>query len=150
MNSPAQQTAAEVRVLGVPLCPDPVPDGAGGYRAELDLDPDWPIFAEHFPGRPMLPGSFSAQLMATVATALADGAASDGTASDGTASDGADAAGRQSLREVRFSVPLVPPARIRVTAAPDRDRPGTVRCQILLLGAAEETVAVRGEVVRHD
>ncbi|MEY9836940.1 hypothetical protein [Streptacidiphilus sp. EB103A] len=133
MSSPYTETAAPC-VLGAPLTLDPVPDGTGGCSAELELDPGWPIFAEHFPGRPMLPGSLTAHLMATVAAAV----------------PGAEPGPRPaSLRGVRFQAPLVPPARIRVTAAPDPAHGDTVRCLVLLLGPAGDTVAARGEVVRH-
>ncbi|MDH6117265.1 hypothetical protein [Kitasatospora sp. GAS204B] len=118
------------RVLGAPLTVTPVADGHGGWSAELELDPDWPIFAEHFPGNPMFPGSLTVRLMSALA-------------------ESALGAARYEVREVRFGTALVPPAVVRLRAVPDPARTDTLRCQVLLSTTDGETVAARGEVTRH-
>ncbi|WP_406454315.1 hypothetical protein OH768_16445 [Streptomyces sp. NBC_01622] len=115
--------SAPRELLGIPLAP-PVDRSAGAVTAVLDLEEHWPVFAEHFPGNPMLPGSAAVHLMLGLARHL-------------------DPAAR-ALRHVRFARPLVPPARIRCTAT---TTDGAIVCTVLTEEDGREVVAVRGEAV---
>jgi len=115
--------SASPELLGIPLAP-PVDRSADTITAVLDLEEDWPVFAEHFPGNPVLPGSATVHLMLGLAQHL-------------------DPAAR-AMRHVRFARPLVPPARIRCTATTTR---GVIVCTVLTVEDDREVVAVRGEAV---
>ncbi|MFF9274641.1 hypothetical protein [Streptomyces griseosporeus] len=115
-------------LLGIPVAPE-VRHTDRTVTAVLDLDPGWPVFAEHFPGNPVLPGSAAAHLLLGLARRL-------------------DPAAR-GLRDVRFARPLVPPARVRLTAT--ADDAGAVTCTAVIEQQdGPEVVAVRGEVVTDD
>nr|BFD87682.1 hypothetical protein StreXyl84_70830 [Streptomyces sp. Xyl84] len=113
-----QRLTDVARLLGIPLTWETVRDhGADKVSARLELDPRWPVFAEHFPGDPMLPGSAVVHLMAQLARELDRGA------------QRGDVPAR-TLRDVRFARPLVPPGRVTFTA--ERRADGGVRCEAVL------------------
>ncbi|WP_424212996.1 hypothetical protein ACN20G_13410 [Streptomyces sp. BI20] len=111
-------------VLGIPSAPEPEVD-ADRASLLLDLDASWPVFAEHFPGNPMFPGSASVRLLLDLARRIHPGT--------------------RGLRDVRFARPLVPPARARFTAERLADASVRVTAQIEQ-DDGTWTVAIRGEV----
>ncbi len=48
----------------------PPADGGAGLRARKWLDPEMPFFADHFPGRPLMPGVLMIEMAAQTAGAI--------------------------------------------------------------------------------
>ncbi|MFF1925228.1 hypothetical protein ACFVW8_32245 [Streptomyces sp. NPDC058221] len=136
--SAAPEPALPVRLLGIPLTWPPGPaDGCDVIERNLRLDPHWPVFAEHLPGNPMLPGSAIVHLMSELAQQLAGAARYD-------------AVHTGVLRDVRFARALVPPARVRFTARRAQRPDERIECTAVLEEPTGDVVAARGVFITDE
>ena len=93
---------------------------------------DHPLFADHFPGRSLLPGSLILELAAQVAGPLAEEFTKTKLGIERWAILG-------MVRDARFLQPVLLPASIEITAAISRSQPSNVSTSV--------TVSVDGERV---
>ena len=106
------------------------PDGA---TCEWDVAEDLDIFRGHFPGNPVVPG-----VLITEALAQLGGLAIDSERSD------SNATGMLASSNMRFKLPVVPPATIEMTATVSRSL-GAVHL-IEVVATVNDEVCVSGTV----
>jgi 3-hydroxymyristoyl/3-hydroxydecanoyl-(acyl carrier protein) dehydratase len=121
----AESACPAPTMLGIPLSLCGIEDSTGRVTVELTLDPAWQVFAEHFPGDPVLPGSATLHLMIRTAALLAPGARLG------------------SIAHVRFGAALRPGARLRLVAI------GGAHCSVRVHIGDDRRPAAQAEV-RHD
>jgi 3-hydroxymyristoyl/3-hydroxydecanoyl-(acyl carrier protein) dehydratase len=93
---------------------------------------DHPLFADHFPGKSLLPGSLILELAAQVAGPLAEEFAKTKLGDERWAILG-------MVRDARFLQPVFLPASLEITAVVSRSQPSNISTTV--------TVAVNGERV---
>jgi 3-hydroxymyristoyl/3-hydroxydecanoyl-(acyl carrier protein) dehydratase len=117
-------TLREIITAALRSGPTEQPDGS--YVCELSFDTDCPVFAGHFPGRPLLPGIFQIEIARLLAERIR-----------GTS---------LHIREIsrsKFSRAILPGETVRVTVKISVTEPPTVRATFTTAGwPAGETLLV--------
>lgn len=104
----------------------------GRAAGAASVPADHPLFADHFPGKSLLPGSLILELAAQVAGPLAEEFVKAQSASDRWALLG-------MVRDARFLQPVFLPASLEITAVVSRSQSSSVNTNV--------TVTVNGERV---
>jgi 3-hydroxymyristoyl/3-hydroxydecanoyl-(acyl carrier protein) dehydratase len=104
----------------------------GRASAAAFVPDDHPLFADHFPGKSLLPGSLILELAAQVAGPLAEEFAKTKLGDERWAILG-------MVRDARFLQPVFLPASLEITAVVSRSQPSNISTTV--------TVAVNGERV---
>jgi 3-hydroxyacyl-[acyl-carrier-protein] dehydratase len=97
----------------------------GHAAAEAFVPADHPLFADHFPGSPLLPGSLMIELAAQVSGPLAEEFAKTRMGNERWAILG-------MVRDARFLHPVFLPARLAVTAEVSRSEPSTISANVIV------------------
>ncbi len=105
-------------------------------RGQVWLNPDWPIFQDHFPGRPLLPAVYFAEMGAQVAGALWAMQAGFSTATPLQLVE---------IRKFRIRLPAVPSQTLQIHARLAVAWPELATFQIQI--TREGSVLAEGEIV---
>lgn len=97
----------------------------GRASAEAYVSADHPLFADHFPGSPVMPGSLMIELAAQVSGPLAEEFAKTRTGNQRWAILG-------MVRDARFLVPVFLPATLVLTAEVSRSEPSTISTNVIV------------------
>ncbi len=111
---------------------------AGRATGEADVGADHPLFADHFPGHPILPGSMALELAAQVAGPLAEEVALLRHGRERYAFLG-------MVRDAKFLRPVPLPARLRFDARVVRS--DAARVAVAVSAQVEEATVLRGELM---
>jgi 3-hydroxyacyl-[acyl-carrier-protein] dehydratase len=104
----------------------------GRASAEASVAADDPLFADHFPGSPLLPGSLMIELAAQLSGPLAEELAKTRTGNERSAILG-------MVRDARFLQPVFLPATLDLKAEVVRSETSTINTSV--------TIEVKGERV---
>ena len=102
----------------------------GGATGEAFVPADHPLFADHFPDKPLLPGSFMLELAAQVSGLLVEEYAKTQTGSERWAILG-------MVRDTRFLCPVFLPATLNINAEIVRSQTSNINTNV--------TVSLHGE-----
>jgi 3-hydroxyacyl-[acyl-carrier-protein] dehydratase len=97
----------------------------GRASAEAFVAADHPLFADHFPGSPLLPGSLMIELAAQVSGPLAEEFAKARMGSERWAILG-------MVRDARFLNPVFLPATLSISAEVVRSEPSSINTNVLV------------------
>lgn len=97
----------------------------GRASAEALVAADHPLFADHFPGSPLLPGSLMIELAAQVSGPLAEEIAKTRTGNERWAILG-------MVRDARFLSPVFLPATLSISAEVVRAEPSSINTNVLV------------------
>ena len=95
----------------------------GGASAEAFIPADHPLFADHFPGAPLLPGSLMLELAAQLSGPLAEEFAKTKLGIERWAILG-------MVRDARFLRPVFLPATLKLSAEISRSEPSTINTSV--------------------
>ena len=110
-----------------------IDDENGRASAEAFVAADHPLFADHFPGSPLLPGSLMIELAAQVSGPLAEELAKTRMGNERWAILG-------MVRDARFLSPVFLPATISITAEVVRSEPSSINTNALVEVNAERVM----------
>ena len=110
----------------------------GNASAEAFVPADHPLFADHFPGSPLLPGSLMIELAAQVSGPVAEEFAKVRMETERWAVLG-------MVRDVRFLHPVFLPANLWIYASVYRSEPSRIETYVTLEGNGER--AMQGSIV---
>ena len=97
----------------------------GRASAEALVAADHPLFADHFPGSPLLPGSLMIELAAQVSGPLAEEFAKTRMGNERWAVLG-------MVRDARFLNPVFLPATLNISAEVVRSEPSSINTNVLV------------------
>lgn len=97
----------------------------GRASAEAFVAADHPLFADHFPGSPLLPGSLMIELAAQVSGPLAEELATTLMGNERWAILG-------MVRDARFLSPVFLPATLGISAEVVRSEPASINTNVLV------------------
>ncbi len=113
-----------------------VPEPGPLLRGRVWLNPDWPIFRDHFPGRPLLPAVYFAEMAAQTAGALWAGHAGFSPAT---------ALQLVEIKKFRVRHPAFPGQNLQIVAALDAAWPELAAFNVQIL--RDEQVLAEGAVI---
>ena len=105
----------------------------GRASAEAIVEADHPLFADHFPGSPLLPGSLMIELAAQLSGPLAEEFAHARTGNERWAILG-------MVRDARFLHPVFLPATLNLSAEISRSEPSTINTNVTIEVARERVM----------
>ena len=105
----------------------------GRASAEAFVPADHPLFADHFPGSPLLPGSLMIELAAQVSGPVAEEFARMRMEVERWAVLG-------MVRDVRFLHPVFLPASLRIHASVFRSEPSRIETHVVVEGDSERVM----------
>jgi len=105
----------------------------GSASGEAVVAADHPLFADHFPGRSLLPGSLILELAAQVAGPLAEEFAKTELGSERWAILG-------MVRDARFLQPVFLPASLEITAVISRSQSSSVNTNVTVMVNSERVM----------
>ena len=97
----------------------------GRASAEAFVAADHPLFVDHFPGSPLLPGSLMIELAAQLSGPLAEEFAKARMGNERWAILG-------MVRDARFLNPVFLPATLSISAEVDRSEPSSINTNVLV------------------
>ena len=97
----------------------------GRGTAEAFIAADHPLFADHFPGSPLLPGSLMIELSAQLSGPLAEEFVRTRTGNERWAILG-------MVRDARFLAPVFLPATLNISAEVVRSEPSSISTNVLV------------------
>ena len=97
----------------------------GRASAEAFVAADHPLFADHFPGSPLLPGSLMIELAAQVSGPLSEEFAKTRMGNERWAILGI-------VRDARFLTPVFLPATLNISAEVVRSEPSSINTNVLV------------------
>ncbi|HJU91496.1 MAG TPA: hypothetical protein VJ656_01070 [Pyrinomonadaceae bacterium] len=106
---------------------------SGRASAEAFVPADHPLFADHFPGSPLLPGSLMIELAAQVSGPLAEEFAKTRMGNERWAILG-------MVRDARFLTPVFLPATLNINAEVVRSEPSSINTNVLVEVSGERVM----------
>ena len=105
----------------------------GRASGAASIPAEHPLFADHFPGKPLLPGSLMLELAAQVAGPLAEEFAKTNLGIERWAILG-------MVRDARFLQPVLLPVSLEITAAISRSQSASINTNVIVTVGSERVM----------